>query len=139
MKYGLLDDLLTRLIEEFRLGSWLCAGLVLLIAVLEGLSYSSSEITAGIQRTKRAPAVQKHEQKKNPFPPHPPKSSNASRLLDIEKYLSGNELQVGGFDLLYKEPSELYTYLGSQAASGWPHATPFQGLVIRHGASDFST
>ena len=25
------------------------------------------------------------------------------RLLDIEKYLSGTELQIGGFDLLYKE------------------------------------
>ena len=29
------------------------------------------------------------------------------RLLDIEKYLSGNELQIGGFDLLYKESSGL--------------------------------
>lgn len=32
-----------------------------------------------------------------------PSSFFSQRLLDFEKYLSGNELQIGGFDLLYKE------------------------------------
>jgi len=31
-----------------------------------------------------------------------PSQTNDPRLLDFEKYLAGNELQVGGFDLLYK-------------------------------------
>lgn len=37
-------------------------------------------------------------------PTHQAHPALFQRLLDFEKYLSGNELQIGGFDLLYKEP-----------------------------------